>query len=52
MSNTFFLITFCSFKPPVSDSDDSDDDGVDFDFDKLGPIDINPAEHKLQVSSF
>lgn len=34
----------------VSDSDDSDDDGVEFDFDKLGPLEINPAEHKLQVS--
>lgn len=34
----------------MSDSDDSDGEGVDFDIEKLGPIDISPTEHKLQVS--
>lgn len=35
-------------RPYASDSDDSGDEGADFDVEKLGPLEVGPGEHKLQ----
>ncbi|XP_058129944.1 eukaryotic translation initiation factor 4E type 2 isoform X1 [Anopheles ziemanni] len=37
-------------RPYASDSDDSGDEGADFDVDKLEPLEVGPGEHKLQYT--
>ncbi|KXJ76638.1 hypothetical protein RP20_CCG009219 [Aedes albopictus] len=39
-----------ALKPYGSDSDDSGDEGTDFDVDKLEPLEVGPGEHKLQYT--
>ncbi|EJY57603.1 AAEL005796-PB [Aedes aegypti] len=39
-----------ALKPYGSDSDDSGDEGADFDVDKLEPLEVGPGEHKLQYT--
>lgn len=39
-----------ALKPYGSDSDDSGDEGTDFDVDKLETLEIGPGEHKLQYT--
>lgn len=46
--NIFY--TNCRLKPYGSDSDDSGDEGADFDVDKLEILEVGPGEHKLQYS--
>lgn len=51
ISVLFILCPSCfRLKPYGSDSDDSGDEGTDFDVDKLEPLEVGPGEHKLQYT--